>query len=119
MLDVLSGFLVVVIVIALGFLVGRRDLLGPRAVYTLNMFVFWIATPALLINFLSQADLADVFGENLAVVVLSSVLAGLVGFLGFRHLAERNIWPAPTATGQTSASPWSPMFSVTLRRPCR
>ncbi|MGP4997328.1 AEC family transporter [Corynebacterium variabile] len=91
MLDVLSGFLVVVIVIALGFLVGRRDLLGPRAVYTLNMFVFWIATPALLISFLSQADLADVFGENLAVVVLSSVLAGLVGFLGFRHLAGRNV----------------------------
>lgn len=91
MLDVLGGFLVVVIVIALGFLVGRRDLLGPRAVYTLNMFVFWIATPALLINFLSQADLADVFGENLAVVVLSSVLAGLVGFLGFRYLAGRNV----------------------------
>ena len=91
MLDVFSGFLVVVIVIVMGFAVGRRGLLGPDAVYTLNMFVFWVATPALLVNFLSQADLGDVFGENLAVVVLSSVLAGAVGFLGARHLAGRDV----------------------------
>lgn len=89
MLDVLSGFLVVVIVIGLGFAVGRRGLLGPTAVYTLNMFVFWIATPSLLINFLSRADLTDVFGANLAVV--SSLLSGAVGFLGFRYLAGRDI----------------------------
>lgn len=91
MLDVLSGFLVVVIIIALGFAVGRRGVLGPTAVYTLNMFVFWIATPALLVNFLSQADLGDVFGANLAVVVLSSFLAGTVGYLGFRRLAHRGV----------------------------
>ncbi|WP_297004541.1 AEC family transporter [uncultured Corynebacterium sp.] len=91
MLGVLSGFLVVVIIIALGFLVGRRDLLGPRSVYTLNMFVFWIATPALLVNFLSRADLGDVFGAHLAVVVTSSLLAGLFGYLGFRYLARRDV----------------------------
>lgn len=91
MLDVLSGFLVVVIVIALGYAVGRRGVLGPKAVYTLNMFVFWIATPALLVNFLATADLAEVFGENLAVVVLSSLLAGLVGYLGYRRLARGDV----------------------------
>lgn len=91
MLDVLSGFLIVVIIIALGYLVGRKKLLGPSAVYTLNMFVFYLATPALLINFLSTADLGDVFGENLAVVILSSFLAGAVGYLGHRHLARRPV----------------------------
>jgi malonate transporter len=91
MLDVLSGFLIVVIIIALGYLVGRKKLLGPSAVYTLNMFVFYLATPALLINFLSSADLGDVFGENLAVVILSSFLAGAVGYLGYRHLARRAV----------------------------
>jgi malonate transporter len=91
MLDVLSGFLIVVIIIALGYLVGRKKLLGPSAVYTLNMFVFYLATPALLINFLSSADLGDVFGENLAVVILSSFLAGAVGYLGYRHLARRPV----------------------------
>lgn len=91
MLDVLSGFLVVVTVIALGVLVGRRNLLGPQAVYTLNMFVFWLATPALLIHFLSTADLDDVFGENLVIVVASSLLTGLIGYLGFRRLAHRDV----------------------------
>ncbi|WP_130839517.1 AEC family transporter [Corynebacterium neomassiliense] len=91
MLDVLSGFLVVITVIAVGFVVGRQQLLGPNAVYALNMFVFWLATPALLVNFLATADLADVFGENLAVVVLSSVLAGAVGFFGAHFLARRDV----------------------------
>lgn len=91
MLDVLSGFLVVVVIISLGYAVGRRRLLGTGAVYTLNMFVFFLATPALLINVLREADLAALFGENLAVVVLSSVCAGLVGFLGYRFLARRSV----------------------------
>ena len=90
MLDVLSGFLVVVVIISLGYAVGRRRLLGTGAVYTLNMFVFFLATPALLIDVLREADLAALFGENLAVVVLSSVCAGLVGFLGYRFLARRS-----------------------------
>ncbi|MGJ0184506.1 AEC family transporter [Corynebacterium glyciniphilum] len=91
MLNVLSGFMVVVIIIALGYLVGRRGLLGPNAVYALNMFVFYLATPALLINFLRDADLATVFGDNLAVVVISTLTAGLVGFLGYRFLARRPV----------------------------
>ncbi|WP_186314700.1 AEC family transporter [Corynebacterium glyciniphilum] len=91
MLNVLSGFMVVVIIIALGYLVGRRGLLGPNAVYSLNMFVFYLATPALLINFLRDADLATVFGDNLAVVVISTLTAGLLGFLGYRFLARRPV----------------------------
>ncbi|WP_291479147.1 AEC family transporter [Corynebacterium sp.] len=91
MLNVLSGFMVVVIIIALGYAVGRRGLLGPRAVYPLNMFVFYLATPALLINFLREADLATLFGENLAVVVVSTLAAGALGFLGYRFLARRPV----------------------------
>lgn len=91
MLDVLSGFLVVVILIALGYAVGRRKLLGPGAVYTLNMFVFFLATPALLINVLREADLAELFGQNLVVIVLSSLATGLIGFLGYRFLARRSV----------------------------
>jgi malonate transporter len=91
MLNVLSGFAVVVVIIALGYAVGRRGLLGPNAVYPLNMFVFYLATPALLVNFLRDADLAAVFGENLAVVVASTLLAGVVGFLGYRFIARRPV----------------------------
>lgn len=90
MLNVLSGFMVVVTVIALGYAVGRRRLLGPNAVYALNMFVFYLATPALLINVLREEDLAVVFGENFVVIVVSSLLAGTIGFVGYHLLARRS-----------------------------
>lgn len=89
MLDVLTGFAIVILVIAMGFGVGRLRLLGPGAVYTLNMFVFWIALPMMLINFLSDADLAQLFGVNFAVVALSTLGAGFVGYLGYRFVAGR------------------------------
>ncbi len=90
MLDVLSGFAVVIIVMALGFVVGRLRLLGSHAVYTLNMFVFWIALPMLLIHFLSTADLSLLFGANFAVVALSTVLAGILGYAGYRVFARQS-----------------------------
>ncbi|MBC2682045.1 AEC family transporter [Corynebacterium anserum] len=90
MLDVLTGFLVVIFVIALGFGVGRLRLLGPGSVYTLNMFVFWIALPMMLIHFLSDADLAQLFGVNFAVVAISTLGAGAVGYAGYRFIAGKS-----------------------------
>lgn len=89
MVDVLGGFAIVIIVIALGFGVGRARLLGPGAVYTLNMFVFWIALPATLIRFMADTDIAQLFGGNLAAVALSTIVAGALGFIGYRYIARR------------------------------
>lgn len=90
MVNVLTGFSVVILIIALGFAVGRSKVLGPNAVYTLNMFVFWIALPATLITFMSETDIAQLFGVNLAVVALSTLGAGLLGFVGYRYIAHRS-----------------------------
>ncbi len=89
MLQVLTGFAVVIAIIALGFAVGRFRLLGPNAVYTLNMFVFWIALPATLIHFMSNTNVSELFGANLAVVALSTLAAGAIGFIGYRIIAQR------------------------------
>lgn len=90
MFNVLSGFAVVIFVIAIGFGVGRLRLLGPNAVYTLNMFVFWIALPCTLITFMSKTDIAQLFGPNLLVVVLSTLTTGFMAFLGYRWLTRRS-----------------------------
>ena len=58
MLNVLTGFGVVVLIIGLGYAIGRKQLLGPKALYPLNMYVFWIALPATLLRFMSHADSA-------------------------------------------------------------
>lgn len=89
MIQVLTGFAVVIAIIALGFAVGRFRLLGPNAVYTLNMFVFWIALPATLIHFMSNTNVSELFGANLAVVALSTLAAGAIGFIGYRIIAQR------------------------------
>ena len=90
MLDVLSGFAIVIIVMGLGFFVGRQRLLGPNAVYTLNMYVFWIALPMLLIDFLSSAKLNQLFGTNFLVVALSTLGAGALGYFSYRLLTRES-----------------------------
>ena len=91
MLGALSGFAIVIIVIAVGFLVGRSGVLPAGAAYAVNMFVFWVSLPAMLLDFLSQADIAALFGVNLAVIAISTLATGLIGFLGYRFLAGRGV----------------------------
>lgn len=90
MIQVLTGFAVVIAIIALGFAVGRFRVLGPNAVYTLNMFVYWIALPATLIHFMANTNVGDLFGANLAVVALSTLSAGAIGYIGYRFIARRS-----------------------------
>ena len=89
MLNVLTGFGVVVLIIGLGYAIGRTQLLGPKALYPLNMYVFWIALPATLLRFMSHADLGQIFGPNLAVVAISSLLTGFTSFALFYWIARR------------------------------
>ena len=89
MLNVLTGFGVVVLIIGLGYAIGRKQLLGPKALYPLNMYVFWIALPATLLRFMSHADLGQIFGPNLAVVAISSLLTGFTSFALFYWIARR------------------------------
>lgn len=84
MLSVLNGFAVVVLIIALGYAVQRRQLLGPNAVYALNMFVYWIALPATLIHFLSRTNISALFQVPLAVVAMSTLATAALGFFGYR-----------------------------------
>ena len=50
MAGVLEGFAVIGVVIAVGYLLGRFDLLGPGARLVLNRFVFFVAAPALHVH---------------------------------------------------------------------
>src|SRR5699024_2887287 len=89
MLNVLTGFGVVVLIIGLGYVIGRKQLLGPKALYPLNMYVFWIALPATLLRFMSHADLGQIFGPNLAVVAISSLVTGCSSFALCYWIARR------------------------------
>ncbi|MFI9152234.1 AEC family transporter [Streptomyces sp. NPDC053367] len=78
MRGVLSGFAVIVVVIAVGYALGRRGHLGDQGRDVLTRLAFHVATPALLFTVLAQADLSVIFSTRLLVTALSTLaVAGL------------------------------------------
>lgn len=72
MQGVLTGFAVIAVVIAVGYLIGRRGYLGDNGREVLTKLAFHVASPALLFTTLARADLSMVFSSRLVVTALST-----------------------------------------------
>ncbi|MEU6732003.1 AEC family transporter [Streptomyces physcomitrii] len=70
MQGVLSGFAVIAVVIAVGYLIGRRGHLGENGPEVLTRLAFHVATPALLFTTLSRADLSVILSGRLLITAL-------------------------------------------------
>lgn len=75
MTQVLSGFLIVWIIIAVGVLVGRTGVLGENARVVLSRTAFFIGSPALLFTTLATADVGSVLGPQLVIATVSAFTA--------------------------------------------
>lgn len=90
MLGVLSGFGVIAVVIAVGWICARTNVLGSDGQLVLNRMVFFVATPALLLDSLAQRDIRDVLSGIFLVSAGTAVIVALVyvalarGLLGRR-----------------------------------
>ncbi|MEN0023057.1 MAG: AEC family transporter [Microbacterium sp.] len=73
MLDTLTGFAVVGVAIALGWVIGRIDLLGPQARHVLGRLIFFVLSPFLLFTVLAQADATMLFSSLLPVSAIAAV----------------------------------------------
>ncbi len=78
MLQVLEGLAVIAIVIALGYVLARTRVLPGASQETLAKLAFFVGAPALLVQTLSRADVSEVFGPGLAVIVASTLTVGAV-----------------------------------------
>jgi len=89
---VLNGFVVIGVVVAVGYLLGRAGVLGPAATEVLSRAAFFVASPALLFITLARADVGAVFSEGLVVTAVTSALVCLlyvpVGLLCRRPAGE-------------------------------
>ena len=78
MAGVLEGFVTIIAVIALGALLAQLGVLDLGAQRVLSRLAFFVASPALMITVLGDADVGDVLSKNLlasaAGVLVSSVL---------------------------------------------
>lgn len=84
MLAVLQAFAVIGIVIVVGIVVGRRDVLGENAGMVLNRAAFHIGVPALLLLSLADSEPGQVF----SLMLLVSAIAALVVYALFFVIAK-------------------------------
>lgn len=71
MLGVLQGFTVLAVVIGLGVLLAHLKVLGEDSQRVLAQLAFFVASPALLITVMADADISELFSTNLAVTGLA------------------------------------------------
>jgi predicted permease len=92
---ILHGFLVIGVVIAVGYGIGRTGVLGPSATQVLSRTAFFVASPALLFVTLARADVGAVFSSALVVTAVSSTITCLlylpVGLVRRRPAGETTI----------------------------
>ncbi|SDM11050.1 AEC family transporter [Arthrobacter sp. ok362] len=94
MLGVLAGFFVVWAIILVGMFVGRRNILGENARPVLSALTFFVASPALLFETLSKANLHNVFAAPLLVTAVGAVITAALFFGIVRFALKR---PVPEA----------------------
>ncbi|MER5265646.1 AEC family transporter [Actinosynnema sp. NPDC002837] len=75
---VLSGFATLVAVIAVGWIAGRARVLGEGAAGVLSRLSYFIATPALLLLTLADADPSVMLSPTLVATAGSAVVCALV-----------------------------------------
>ncbi|ALP50736.1 AEC family transporter [Corynebacterium glutamicum] len=102
MQQVLMGFTVVFIVIGIGWILGRRDTLGTHAQKPLSLFVYYVATPALLFDRVTKSDTSTIFSLNFVVITLSALIVGFLFFLLMRFVIKRTA--AVSVIGMLAAS---------------
>jgi predicted permease len=86
---VLQGFFVVWFIIMVGWFVGRQRVLGDNARQVLSALTFFVASPALLFETLSKAQLGEVFAEPLLVTAVSAVCTAIVFFSIVKFVLKR------------------------------
>ena len=91
MLGVLAGFFVVWCIILVGMFVGRRGVLGENARPVLSALTFFVASPALLFDTLSKANVHDVFAAPLLVAAVGAVATAGLFFVIVRFLLKRSL----------------------------
>ncbi|MFI6448409.1 AEC family transporter [Kitasatospora sp. NPDC050543] len=89
--SLLSSFVPIWALTAVGYLVGRSGLLGPEAESVLGRFVFHVAMPAALFNMIARAPLGGFANLSMLAFAAGTALATVLGFVVSRRLFGRKL----------------------------
>lgn len=81
MLGVFTGFGIIAVIIAAGYLIARFNVAGPSPEIALSRVAFFVATPALLFTVLARSDVQVLFSGYLLVAAISAIGTSLVFLL--------------------------------------
>ncbi|MDR7294282.1 AEC family transporter [Pseudoglutamicibacter albus] len=102
MLGVLSGFTAIWVVIVVGYIAGRLNVLGPEGRYVLSRLTFLIANPALLFQTIARADISVIFGPQVFIAAIGAFTVMALYVLIARLALKRK--SAELTVGALSAS---------------
>ncbi|WP_235577277.1 AEC family transporter [Rathayibacter sp. Leaf299] len=97
----LTGFAIIGVVIAVGYLIARFGLVPPEGRAVLSRIAFFVTTPALLFTVLSRADVTVLFSSFLLVSLSTVLIVAAVYVLASRLVFRR---PLPETVIGTASS---------------
>jgi len=107
MLESLTGFVVVGLAIAIGYVIGRIDLLGEHARPVLARLTFFVLSPFLLFIVLAEADVRTLFSALLPVSAIAAVAVIAIYVLISRfawHRSTGEVMIGALSAGQVNSS---------------
>ena len=88
-----------------GYVCGRRGVLGAQAITSLNLFVVWLALPALLFQALAEARWSELNQPAFVAAIALGMLATFVPWVALtRGRAGRRATPLPDASIEALAA---------------
>lgn len=102
MLDILTGFAIIFVVIGAGYLLAQFKVIQPQNRLMLNQIAFWVATPALIFSSVAVSDTSAFLSPVVLVIAVAS-LATMAAYALFSALFFRRGVPE-TMAGAAAAS---------------
>lgn len=88
MIGVLTGFAIIAVIMATGYIVAATGIAGEQAQFVLNRISFFIATPALMFTTIAHSDIHALFSVRFPLAAIS-VACSIALFLGLSALVRR------------------------------
>ena len=91
MYSIFLGLTPFILITLLGFIFGRLKIFDLSHAKVLNLFLFYVAVPALIIKFVAQSEIAQVDIKQIISYFLMQASLGLLTFFVTSKLFKRPI----------------------------
>ncbi|MDM4762268.1 AEC family transporter [Galbitalea sp. SE-J8] len=118
MAGVLTGFAIIGVVILVGYLVGRFELIGAHGPQAISRLVFFVLNPCLLVTVLADADVHRLFSALFVITSVAAIVAFAAAVLAltlvFRRRAPEALLAGAAAAYENAGNIGLPVAAYVL-----